>query len=66
MRGKIDDVLIRKLVGWRHSGFSVYRGSRIVRDDQEGQEALARYIIRNAFPRTKLPSSTIRARCSTD
>jgi hypothetical protein len=52
--GKIDDVLIRKLMGWRHSGFSVYRGNRIARDDQEGQEALAQYIIRNAFSEDKI------------
>jgi hypothetical protein len=38
--GKIDDRQIRKLMGWRHSGFSVYRGNRIAPDDRKAQEAL--------------------------
>ena len=33
---KSDD-LIQKLMNWRHSGFSVYAGNRIARDDKAGQ-----------------------------
>ena len=47
--GKIIDELIRKLLGWRHSGFSINNGVRIKREDTDGREAIAQYIIRNVF-----------------
>ena len=47
--GKITDELIRKLMAWRHSGFSIDNGVRIKRDDTKGREAIAQYIIRNVF-----------------
>ena len=47
--GKIGDELINKLMNWRHSGFSVHNKVRIARDDEQGKEALAQYIIRNTF-----------------
>jgi hypothetical protein len=53
-KGKIVDDLIQKLMNWRHSGFSVYAGNRIARDDKDGQEALAQYIMRNAFAEEKI------------
>jgi hypothetical protein len=53
-KGKIADELIRKLMNWLHSGFSVYAGTRIARDDKVGQEALAQYIMRNAFSEEKI------------
>ena len=35
---------------WRHtSGFSAHDGMQIRRDDEQGKEALAQYIIRNPF-----------------
>lgn len=53
--GKIDDDFIRMLMGWRHnSGFSVENGVRIARDDEDGKEALAQYILRNPFSIEKL------------
>jgi hypothetical protein len=52
--GKIDDRQIRKLMSWRHSGFSVYRGNRIAPNDRKAQEALAQYIMRNAFAVEKM------------
>ncbi len=53
--GKIDDDFIRMLMGWRHnSGFSVDNGVRISRDDEDGKEALAQYILRNPFSVEKL------------
>ena len=39
--GKITDELIRKLLGWRHSGFSINNGVRIKREDTDGREAIA-------------------------
>jgi len=41
--GKIGDDLINRLMGWRHSGFSVHNGVRVRRDDEQGREALAQY-----------------------
>ena len=39
----------------RHtSGFSVHNGVRIARDDEDGKEGLAQYIIRNPFSEAKL------------
>lgn len=52
--GKIDDARIRMLLGWRHSGFSTYRGERIARDNRRGHEALAQYVMRNAFAVEKM------------
>jgi Putative transposase len=53
--GRTDDDFIRMLMGWRHtSGFSVDNGVRITRDDDEGKEALAQYILRNPFSIEKL------------
>jgi len=47
--GKINDDVINNLLSWRHSGFSVDNGVRIVKDDEEGQIALAQYILRNTL-----------------
>ena len=52
--GKINYDTINKLMGWRHSGFSVHNGVRIARDDEEGKEAISQYIIRNTFSLEKL------------
>jgi len=52
--GKINDNLIVKLMKWRHSGFSIHNGVRIARDDEEGRESLAQYILRNTFSLEKL------------
>lgn len=54
-KGRIDDALIRNLMTWRHtSGFSVHQGHQLARDDADGQEALAQYIIRNSFSVEKI------------
>ena len=53
-KGRIADDLIQKLMNRHHSGFSVYAGNRIARDDKAGQEALAQYIMRNAFAEEKI------------
>jgi len=51
---KIDDDIIKNLMDWRHSGFSVHNKARIARDDEKGRVALAQYIIRNTFSLEKL------------
>ena len=52
--GKIGDARIRMLLGWRHAGFSAFRGGRIARDNRKGHEALAQYVMRNAFAVEKM------------
>lgn len=52
--GKIGDDLIKNLMSWRHSGFSVDNNVRVTRDDEMGREAVARYIIRNTFSLEKM------------
>jgi len=47
--GKITDDLINKLIKWRHSGFSVDNGVRIKKEDKEGTEAIAQYMMRNVI-----------------
>jgi len=41
--------LARKLLGWKHSGFSMHNGKPLRRDDADGLERVAQYIIRNPF-----------------
>ena len=52
--GKIGDALINNLMSWKHTGFSVHNGVRIAKDDEEGKENVAQYIIRNTFSLKKL------------
>jgi len=53
--GKIDGILIKNIMGWRHmSGFSVHNGVRIAPDDEKAKERVAQYIIRNPFSEAKL------------
>ncbi len=46
--------LARKLLGWKHSGFSVHNGKPLRRDDAAGLERIAQYIIRNPFSEQKM------------
>ncbi|MDP7135447.1 MAG: transposase, partial [Planctomycetota bacterium] len=46
--------LARKLLGWKHSGFSVHNGKPLRRDDAAGLERVAQYIIRNPFSEQKM------------
>ena len=46
--------LARKLLGWKHSGFSVHNGKPLRRDDGAGLERVAQYIIRNPFFEQKM------------
>jgi len=46
--------LARKLLGWKHSGFSVHNGKPLRRDDAAGLERVAQYIIHNPFSEQKM------------
>ena len=46
--------LARKLLGWKHSGFSVHNGKPLRRDDAAGLERVSQYIIRNPLSEQKM------------
>lgn len=50
----LAEELARKLLGWKHSGFSVHNGKPVKRNDAEGLERVAQYIIRNPFSEQKM------------
>ena len=52
--GKMNDVVIEKMLNWRHSGFNVYCGNAIWPHNEEGLENLARYIIRASFSQERM------------
>lgn len=49
--GRIDEELIRKLLGWRHSGFSVQNEVRVRSQDVAGRRRVAQSILRSPFSR---------------
>ena len=51
---RIDETVIRKLLGWRHSGFSLHNAVRIGAHDAEGRRAVAEYILRSPFSLEKM------------
>jgi Putative transposase len=51
---RIDEALVRKLLGWRHSGFSVHNDGKIPAQDTEGRRTVAEYILRSPFALEKL------------
>ena len=51
---RIDAGIIRKLLGWRHSGFSLHNDVRIGAQDAEGRRAVSEYILRSPFSQGKL------------
>jgi hypothetical protein len=53
-RRKIRPELIENLMGWRHSGFHVHAGPRILPRHAESMENLARYIIRASFAQERM------------
>ncbi len=52
--GPLGEEMARKLLSWRHSGFSVHNGKPVKRGDDEGLERVAQYIIRNPFSEKKM------------
>ena len=48
-KGKITQDMIKLLDKWRHTGFNVFAGPRILPRNQTSMENLARYIIRASF-----------------
>jgi hypothetical protein len=46
--------MLSLLAGWRHSGFHVFCGKRIVRNDKASLERLACYIIRASFSQERM------------
>ena len=46
-KGKITQDMIALLDKWRHTGFNVFSGPRILLRNEKSMENLARYIIRN-------------------
>ena len=61
--GPLGEEMARKLLSWRHSGFSVHNGKPIKRGDDDGLERVAQYIIRNPFSEKKMtynePTATV-------
>ena len=51
---RIDETLTRKLLGWRHSGFSPHNAVRIGSHEAESRRAVAEYILRSPFSLEKL------------
>lgn len=53
-RGKITREMTALLSTWRHSGFHVFGGNRILPKEETVMENLARYIIRAFFSRERM------------
>ena len=53
-KGKITQDMIALLDKWRHSGFNVFFGPRILPRQDESMENLARYIVRASFSRERM------------
>jgi hypothetical protein len=45
----ISQELVEKMSSWKHSGFSVHRGSQIKAEDEDSRKALSEYISRAPF-----------------
>ena len=52
--GALAADLARRMLGWRHSGFSVHNGIRSKAADAEARQRLARYMIRCPFALEKM------------
>jgi hypothetical protein len=51
-KGLLNPDFARKLLSWRHSGFSIESGTRIY--DQEARQALSQYIVRAPLSQEKI------------
>jgi hypothetical protein len=50
-KGRITEEVAKLILSWRHSGFNVHWGPRILSKDDEAMENIARYIIQTSFNR---------------
>ncbi len=53
-KGRITPKTIRIMDGWRHSGFNVYCGPRILPGEKRSLERLAAYLIRSSFSQERM------------
>jgi hypothetical protein len=53
-KGKITQDMIALLDKWRHTGFNVFAGSRILSRHEKSLENLARYIVRASFSQERM------------
>jgi len=53
-KGKITQDMIKLLDKWRHTGFNVFAGPRILPRNETSMENLARYIIRASFSQKRM------------
>ncbi|NBD37212.1 MAG: IS91 family transposase [Verrucomicrobia bacterium] len=53
-KNKLSAREAQKMLQWVHSGFNIHAGYRIQRDDHDGLENLAQYILRNPFSLEKM------------
>jgi hypothetical protein len=53
-KGKITEEMVRMLSAWKHSGFNIFCGNRILPKDETAIENLARYIIRASFSQERM------------
>jgi hypothetical protein len=53
-KGKITQEMLNLLSGWRHSGFHVFCGKRILPKEETALENFARYIIRASFSQERM------------
>ena len=53
-KGKIAEDLVDMLMKWRHSGFNVFCGPRILPGEEKAMENLARYIVRASFSQERM------------
>ena len=55
---RIDEPVIRTLLGWRHSGFSLHNAVRIGAADTDGRRGVAESILRSPFSLEKVRYQT--------
>jgi hypothetical protein len=53
-KGRMSPEIIRIMDRWRHSGFNVYRGPRILPREKKSLERLAAYLIRSSFSQVRM------------
>ena len=53
-KGKITKEVVKLILSWRHSGFSVHCGPTIQPGDEEAMKNIARYIVRASFSQERM------------